>query len=765
MAPIWYEDFNKETEVYFTQEFDFVEPDIFRYKGLAYQITNRSENKVKLLDVPYWASVSVPAQVEFNNQKWTVTEIAKDAFEEAAGGLVELFLPNTIKTIVEGTFDPCVNLTTIAYPYHPDEFGCPFKAVTNKTNCTVAIISSYAYDFNHSPEWEGFKFDSYGTFSYAGLTYRVVDGKSKTVALTGAPNWAELSVPETVTYMNSNDWTVTEIDRLALTACTGTTEINLPATLTSIDNGALDNCKALNLIRYHIDGYKFGCPFKAVTNKANCTVEIMLAHNYWTFKDNPDWAGFKIVYPETVTHNNLTYRVIDSKNLYLSLYHTPLFKMTIDVQATIEFEGLTWKVNKIEKSALAGAIYAQTLNLPFGLETIEEDAFSSCMSLTTINYPYLPTDFGGCPFGAVTNKSACVVNVMPNLVDAFRAADVWKEFNIMPTDSLTVDGLVYRITDAEAKTVALCKVPEYIPVVVIPPTVHSMGSDWVVTTIDAGAFSGDRTSLRNLSLPYTLTELTPEVLNGCRWLTEIEYPFDVDTFDPVPFAIASGRKACTVIVSPSKVPLFKNSSKWNYFAIDCKRYFDIDDFGYEILNDPSDRIVALGYVPDQESVYVPREVEYDGVMWTVQTIKAGAFDNAAFNVCELRLPNSIIEIEEHAFDFATRLSTIWFPFAPNQFSPECPFTAVVNKGDCTVNIWREYAYEFRTHPDWKDFNLFIHDKSTNIDDAGQEATVKQVNYYDLLGRSIESAALQTGRLYIAVKTFTNGTRSSEKFVK
>ena len=89
-------------------------------------------------------------------------------------------------------------------------------------------------------------------------------------------------------------------------------------------------------------------------------------------------------------------------------------------------------------------------------------------------------------------------------------------------------------------------------------------------------------------------------------------------------------------------------------------YVKVDGIYYDLVTKGQVAFVASGKENTSSEVTIPSTVEYDGVSYTVTTIKRGAF-NACKNITKITLSNSITEIDIDAFRDCSALEQIKLP--------------------------------------------------------------------------------------------------------
>ena len=141
----------------------------FENNGIRYKIGDNNTVSVVSRDANYAGAVSIPNQVAFNDNNYTVTSISSSAFEgciditsvtipssvtmigDAAfyycTGLTTVDIPNGVKTIGEGAFSKCGGLTSVTIPGSVTSIGKnAFFQCYGLTQITSGIETPFAID-------------------------------------------------------------------------------------------------------------------------------------------------------------------------------------------------------------------------------------------------------------------------------------------------------------------------------------------------------------------------------------------------------------------------------------------------------------------------------------------------------------------------------------------------------------------------------------------------------------------------------------------
>ncbi len=325
----------------------------------------------------------------------------------AQSGLTEITLPKSLKTIWDGAFVSCKDLTTINWNdsletvnsnafqkciglteveipagianFNPAAFRqCP-------STCTIKVseLSLYTALINFKKNGPN-QYDTAYEVVYTGsmqdvkfgddkFTYIVIDADKKYVQILGIKESvtfdADLTIPEKVTYMN-NEYTVTEIGGGVFNGHSELTKITLPDTLQKIGDGAFANCTGLMDLTLPAAVEIIGnSAFYKCTNLQN------------------------VVFP-----NNLT-----------EIGSTAFFSCAIkniDLSVT--------RLNKIDERAFYSCKDLESVKLPDCLTTLNGNAFLECAKLESINLPKDLTTMGKDVFNNCT--SLAKVDCPPDMV-------------------------------------------------------------------------------------------------------------------------------------------------------------------------------------------------------------------------------------------------------------------------------------------------------------------------------------------------------------
>ncbi len=223
-------------------------------------------------------------------------------------------------------------------------------------------------------------------------------------------------------------------------------------------------------------------------------------------------------------------------------YKGTAYSGDIEIPSTVEYDGETYNVTSIGRSAFYGSRSITSVTIPSSVTTIGGGAFGRCTSLTAINIPSSVTSIGESTFNGCTSLTSVHISDL----------EAWCKisFNSYDSNPLYYAHHLY-LKEEEVKDL------------VIPEGVTSIGgyafSDCTsltsitipssVTSIGNKAFSGC-TSLTSISIPSSIISIGFDAFSGCTSLTSITIPSSVTTIEGFAF---SGCTSLTSITIPSSV--------------------------------------------------------------------------------------------------------------------------------------------------------------------------------------------------------------------
>ena len=370
--------------------------------GIYYNITSEADKSVEVtfrgssydeyLD-EYTGSVVIPSTVVIDGTTYNVTAIGYRAFAKCTG-LTNVTLPESISVIGEQSFALCSALTQVA---HANSFNLikmgAFQGCTELTDftfpshtITIERQAFYGSGLKGVTLTENMILDQAVFYECNNLTSIIIaDG------VTAIPTWT-FGWSSTFTEVNFPS-SVTTIHDFAFYNCDGLKEVYIPASITYIGMEVFNSCSALESIYVAVDNPVYD-------SRENCNALV-----------------------ETATNTLLT----GCKNTVM-----PASITTIGSSAFFDVVGLTEftigsGVTYIGNSAFAACSNLTSIVIPESVIEIDDVAFAYCSALQRIEVNAInPPVIYEATFEEV--DKTIEVLVPRNSVDAYKAADYWKEF-------------------------------------------------------------------------------------------------------------------------------------------------------------------------------------------------------------------------------------------------------------------------------------------------------------------------------------------------
>ena len=193
----------------------------------------------------------------------------------------------------------------------------------------------------------------------------------------------------------------------------------------------------------------------------------------------------------------------------------------------------------------------------------------------------------------------------------------------------------------------------------------------------------DKSTLREVNLPTSLTSIGTSAFQACTSLTSITIGPNIQAIGARAFYGCSNLKRITIeattppeisgtpfgnissdaviIVPEGSVDAYKSDAQWNRYNIsDGTNNISLDGIRYH-LYDPENAQEAyaavVGVSTSLLSLTLPETIEYGGISYPVKVIKADALAGCTF-ILSADLPSRLTEIETGAFSPCTNLTTL-----------------------------------------------------------------------------------------------------------
>lgn len=440
--------------------------------------------------------------------KGEVNHIGANAFNYCSG-MTSITIPSTVVSIGNSAFFYCMALQNLTLPDNIQIIGgsafvrCGNLKSVNIPTSTTIIKDSAFYDCSALLKIEfpsGLQYiNRYAFYGCSHIDTLILPNSIKRVGAYSFRNCRGLK------YIKLPD-TMTAIEYGVFAYCDSIESISLPSTLDSIKDEAFSNCKSLKSIILpeklsHI-GYE---SFK------NCD---SLKSVYWNAKKcNKCWFGKQVeffefgnnvqVIPSGLFSNMdklksivipssveiikdirfygccaLESVMVESKNKYYdsrdncnAIIETATNKLIAGIKTTI----IPNSVTSIGDYAFTKCCDLEEIDIPNFVTSIGIDAFEECENLKTITIPSLVTKLGDGAFAYCTSLSMitsnaitppvcgkyCFSNVDKSIplyvpaesIDAYKAADGWKDFTNIQTLPTGIDQLTDSPSDRFTKII------------------------------------------------------------------------------------------------------------------------------------------------------------------------------------------------------------------------------------------------------------------------------------------------------------------------
>ena len=301
----------------------------FEVDGIYYKI-NGNEATVTYQgtifnSMAYSGDVVIPESVTYNGTTYSVTAIGNFTFYKCSG-LTSVSIPNSVTSIGINVFYECIGLTSVTIPN------------------SVTSIGGGAF------------------FSCSGLT--------------------SVTIPNSVITIGDD----------AFYGCSGLTSIFIPNSVTAIGYYAFYNCYELS------DVYCFSKSPSSISlgnlvfylegeDYSGRTLHVLDNSSVYWYQEDTSWSQyFESIVESYFEVNGIYYSMLsESEVAVASSPYNNKYSGQIFIPETVAFEGRTFVVTTINKSAFYGCGGLTSVNIPNSVTSIGKYAFEDCISLSNIN--------------------------------------------------------------------------------------------------------------------------------------------------------------------------------------------------------------------------------------------------------------------------------------------------------------------------------------------------------------------------------------------
>ena len=518
----------------------------------------------------------------------SVTEIGYDAFAHC-DSLTSVTVGKSVTSIGNSAFSYCTSLTSIIV----DENNTAYKSIDGNL---------YTKDGKTLIQYATGKTDE--SFSIPAEVDTVGDE-----AFSGCTSLTDITIPDSVTsigYGAFRDCTsltditipdsVASIGDYAFEYCTSLTSVTIPDSVTSIGFGAFSYCTSL-------DSVTIGNSVTSIGNFAfsDCTsLTSVTIGNSVTNIGNSAFSGCTsltdIAIPDSVT--SIGYGVFS--------YCTSLTSIIVDENNTAykSIDGNLYTKDGKTLIQYATGKTDESFSIPAEVDTVGDEAFYGCTSLTSVTIGNSVTSIGECAFSDCTSLTSVTIPDSITSIGEQAFRDCTSLTSVTIPDSVTSIG-DRAFSDCTSLTS-----------VTIPDSVTSIGY--------AAFFNCD--SLTSITIPDSITSIGDDAFFSCDSLTSITIPDSITSIGDDAF---SGCDSLTSIIVDENNTAYK-SIDGNLYTKDGKT------------------LIQYATGKKDESFSIPAEVD---------TVGDYAFYGCT-SLTSITIPDSITSIGEWAFSLCTSLTSI-----------------------------------------------------------------------------------------------------------
>lgn len=335
--------------------------------GINYALDD-VQKTAKVIQADYTGSISIPSQITYNEETFTVTSIGQSAFNDCIG-LTSITIPESVTSIEKYAFDGCSGLSSITIFESVSNIGENALFYNDTVNVNVVVLNDTTFCNNVIIHRINYSCRDYygGNNPNSLVNICLLDRDGNEIK--------EFVVPDGVT----------TIGNCAFENCVGLTSIIIPESVGSIEPLAFLCCDGLSTMTV-----KEGNP--VYDSRDNCNAIIETATNTIV-------RGCKnTVIPSSVT----------SIGRHAFAYCNSLASITIP-------DGVT----SIGYSAFYYCDNLTSIIIPDGVTDIGGSAFAECNNLVTITIPASVMNIGSQAFSKYNNQNAVDVNVVVRDFSAF----------------------------------------------------------------------------------------------------------------------------------------------------------------------------------------------------------------------------------------------------------------------------------------------------------------------------------------------------------
>jgi hypothetical protein len=368
-----------------------------------YVIGNTKTVSVGKADTNPTGDLVIPSEVEYNDEKYTVTGIEWVAFTDCHD-LTSVTIPNSIISIGDDAFTYCRSLATINIAGENTNY-CSVDGVLFDKNMTTLIRypagkvgATYTIPNGVTNIGNGAFYDCNGLTSVTIPNSVTNIGRS---AFYSCSSLKSITIPESVT----------SIDVFAFGSCTSLTSIDISNGITNISNDVFFGCKSLTSITIPNSITSIGnSAFGSCNNLTSITIPNgVTSIGKEAFKFCVGLTSIRI--PESVT--NIGDYAFSNCSSLVSINIpegvSSIGEGTFYSCSNLRTIDISENVISIGVRAFEDCNKLETINIPKNVTGIGERVFYGCSGLISVSIPYSVTNIGNAAFRDCRSLSLVII--------------------------------------------------------------------------------------------------------------------------------------------------------------------------------------------------------------------------------------------------------------------------------------------------------------------------------------------------------------------
>ncbi|MCR5507649.1 MAG: leucine-rich repeat protein [Lachnospiraceae bacterium] len=461
-----------------------------------------------------------------------VGKIYSSAFKNCTS-LTSINIPASVTTLEQNAFDGCTSLTAI----NVDENNTAFYDINGavyRMSDNILYIKPAAYTGNITVS-EGVT--KLTTTYFKGNTTVTTINLPASITTIDEGALEGCTALETVTFAEGS--ALTTIGKKAFYNCTSLETIVLPAGVTSIGESAFENCSSLASINVpkgvtSFPNYLFkGCTDLATVTFAQDSTMTTLGGQY-AFQNCESLESFTVPSSVTTIGGRVFYGCTGLQNI--TLPDSGL--TTIDYQAfygCTALTGITLKsgLTKIGYGAFQDCTSITSVSLPSGITSFGDDIFKGCTSLSSATIPNDYQTLGKYMFQGCTSLTTLnLPTSLKTIPTCFLLGATSLNKITIPSSVTAINGSAFSgCTSLISVTIpdSVTDIEDAFRACTNLATITFSGTP-KITQFCTHAFYGC-TSLSNFKIPSSVTKIYSQAFYGCTGLTVIVIPASVTSLD------------------------------------------------------------------------------------------------------------------------------------------------------------------------------------------------------------------------------------------